>query len=624
MFGEKFKRTYALTDAGVANAKKGTVWTVVVNLVDFAGIAFPFLFVIQLVDCLTQGSPYPELLPYAGGVAVFLILSFLAHLKQYDATYNVVYDQVAATRLSLAERLRKLPLSFFGKRDLAELTETIIGDVTRLEHVWSHVLGYLYGSYISTAIAAVCLAFCDWRLTIAAFWGVPVAFALLFGSRKKLTSGATASRNVALKVSDSIQETLENIREIRATNQEERYLADIKAQIDHAEKVTAKQELTNGIFVNAASIIMRLGIASTVLVGALLIASGQVSFITFFMFLVVVTRIYVPFDQSLALIAEVFFSETAVKRLQGIYDAEEAGGRDTFEPKGYDITFENVRFAYDESAENAAANSTNTGSANTPTVSATVDGAAAAGETAGSNTTNADTQNMVLNGVSFTAEEGQVTALVGPSGSGKSTCAKLAARLWDANSGTIKVGGEDIASIDPETLLASYSMVFQDVTLFDDTIMSNIRLGKRNATDEEVLAAAKAANCDEFVSRLPQGYDTLIGENGARLSGGERQRISIARALLKDAPILLLDEATASLDVENENEVQQALSHLVGEKTVLVIAHRMRTVENADKIVVLDGGRVVEQGSPQDLLQNEKSLFKHMHDLQTASNSWTL
>ena len=624
MFGEKFKRTYALTDAGVANAKKGTVWTVVVNLVDFAGIAFPFLFVIQLVDCLTQGSPYPELLPYAGGVAVFLILSFLAHLKQYDATYNVVYDQVAATRLSLAERLRKLPLSFFGKRDLAELTETIIGDVTRLEHVWSHVLGYLYGSYISTAIAAVCLAFCDWRLTIAAFWGVPVAFALLFGSRKKLTSGATASRNVALKVSDSIQETLENIREIRATNQEERYLADIKAQIDHAEKVTAKQELTNGIFVNAASVIMRLGIASTVLVGALLIASGQVSFITFFMFLVVVTRIYVPFDQSLALIAEVFFSETAVKRLQGIYDAEEAGGRDTFEPKGYDITFENVRFAYDESAENAAANSTNTGSANTPTVSATVDGAAAAGETAGSNTTNADTQNMVLNGVSFTAEEGQVTALVGPSGSGKSTCAKLAARLWDANSGTIKVGGEDIASIDPETLLASYSMVFQDVTLFDDTIMSNIRLGKRNATDEEVLAAAKAANCDEFVSRLPQGYDTLIGENGARLSGGERQRISIARALLKDAPILLLDEATASLDVENENEVQQALSHLVGEKTVLVIAHRMRTVENADKIVVLDGGRVVEQGSPQDLLQNEKSLFKHMHDLQTASNSWTL
>ena len=580
MFGEKFKRTYALTDAGVANAKKGTIWTVIVNLVDFAGIAFPFLFVMQLADCLTQGAPYPELLPYAGGVAVFLILSFLAHLKQYDATYNVVYDQVAATRLSLAERLRKLPLSFFGKRDLAELTETIIGDVTRLEHVWSHVLGYLYGSYISTTIAAVCLAFCDWRLAIAAFWGVPVAFALLFGSRKKLTSGATVSRSEALKVSDSIQETLENIREIHATNQEKRYLADIKAQIDHAEKVTAKLELTNGIFVNAASVIMRLGIASTVLVGALLIASGQVSFIMFFMFLVVVTRIYVPFDQSLALIAEVFFSETAVKRLQSIYDAKEAGGLDTFNPKGYDITFENVRFAYDKSA--------------------------------------------VLDGVSFTAKEGQVTALVGPSGSGKSTCAKLAARLWDADSGTIKVGGEDITNIDPETLLASYSMVFQDVTLFDDTVMSNIRLGKRNATDEEVLAAAKAANCDEFVSRLPQGYETLIGENGARLSGGERQRISIARALLKDAPILLLDEATASLDVENENEVQQALSRLIGEKTVLVIAHRMRTVENADKVVVLDDGRVVEQGNPQDLLKSETSQFKRMHDLQTASSTWTL
>ena len=455
-----------------------------------------------------------------------------------------------------------------------------MGDVATLEHVWSHVLGYLYGAYISTAIVAVGLLAFDWRLALAALWGVPVAFALLFGTHRKVASKQSEVRIAGVRVAEGLQEMLENAREIRATNQEKRYLSGLFGMIDDHERKMVRTELMSGMFINAAAAIMRLGIASTVLVGASLIATGQIGFMTLFAFFLVVTRIYGPFDQALALIAEVFYSEVSATRLQSIYDEPIAGGKESFAPSGHDIAFTDVSFGYD-----------------------------------------ADT---VLESVSFTAKEGEVTALVGPSGSGKSTCARLAARLWDADSGTIEVGGVDIQTVEPEVLLGDYSMVFQDVVLFDDSIMGNIRLGRRDATDEEVLAAARAANCDDFVSQLPQGYDTPIGENGARLSGGERQRISIARALLKDAPILLLDEATASLDVENETQVQQALSRLIAGKTVLVIAHRMRTVENADKVVVLKEGRVVEQGTPAELRAREDGLFARMTRLQKLSEAWSI
>ena len=483
-------------------------------------------------------------------------------------------------RVGLAERLRKLPLGFFGKRDLADLTETIMGDVNRMEHVWSHALGYLYGSYISTAIIAVVLLAMDWRLAIACLWGVPVAFALLFGSRRMSERNSEKTKAAALVVSDGIQEALENIREIHATNQEQRYLDALNAKIDAHERTMIKGELATGLFVNGASVIMRLGVATTILVGANLIASGQIDFMMLFMFLLVITRVYAPFDQSLTMIAEVFLSQVSANRLMEIYDTPTAEGAMAFEPAGHDIVFKDVGFSYGS--------------------------------------------ERVLRGVSFVAHEGEVTALVGPAGSGKSTCARLAARLWDATEGVIEVGGVNIAAIDPEVLLADYSMVFQDVTLFDDTVMENIRLGKHGASDEEVRAAAAAANCDEFVDKLPQGYNTPIEENGVRLSGGERQRISIARALLKDAPIVLLDEATASLDVENETKVQGALSRLLAGKTVLVIAHRMRTVEAADKIVVLDDGRVVEEGAPADLLARKDGAFARMHALQSASARWTL
>ena len=579
MFGKNFQRKYALTDQGMQNTKKGAFWTVIVNLVVMGGVSVLYLMMSGFMDTLTDGSPLPGAwLPMVLTV-LFAVLSFVTHLQQYRATYGLVYGEVKATRLRLAERLRKLPLGYFGKRDLADLTETLMGDVNRMEHVWSHVLGYLYGAYISTAIIAICLLAYDWRLAIACLWGVPVAFCLLFGSRRFASRAAERTKAAGIRVSDGIQEALENVREIRATNQEERYLAGLDRKIDEHEKIMIRGELGTGVFVNAASVIMRLGVATTILVGAQSILAGRIDFMLLFLFLLVITRVYAPFDQSLALIAEMFVSQVSADRMNEIYETPIAEGSEIFAPKGHDIVFDHVSFAYD--------------------------------------------QKDVLRDVSFTAREGEVTALVGPSGSGKSTCARLAARLWDVTKGSIKVGGVDISTIDPEVLLRDYSMVFQDVVLFDDTVMENIRLGKRGASDEEVRAAAKAANCEEFVRRLPKGYDTPIGENGARLSGGERQRISIARALLKDAPIVLLDEATASLDVENETKVQEALSRLLAGKTVLVIAHRMRTVEAADKIVVLADGRVAEQGSPSELMA-KRGLFHRMVELQRQSAGWKL
>ncbi|MBR0173511.1 MAG: ABC transporter ATP-binding protein [Lachnospiraceae bacterium] len=590
MFGKAFQRKYALSDQGIVTTKKGAFWTVIVNLIVMGGIGILYFLMKRFMDTLTEGTSLPGAAFFIALVAGFLILSFVTHMEQYKATYGLVYEEVETMRIGLAERLRKLPLGYFGRRDLADLTETIMGDVNRMEHVWSHVLGYLYGSYISTAFIFVALMMTDWRLAISTLWGVPVAFALLFGSRKMVDEKAKVTKAAALDVSDSIQEALENIREIHSTNREDSYLESLNEKIDHQERVMRTGELATGIFVNGASVIMRLGVATTILTGARLILAGNIDFMLFFMFLLVITRVYAPFDQSLALIAEVFMSQVSADRLMEIYDTPVQEGAEVFSPKGHDIVFRDVVFSYKGYG----------------------------------NAHDAEDAEEVLRGVSFTAKEGEVTALVGPSGSGKSTCARLAARLWDIDEGSIEVGGVNISAIDPEVLLTDYSMVFQDVVLFDDTVMENIRLGKHGATDEEVRKAARAANCDEFVEKLPEGYRTMIGENGARLSGGERQRISIARALLKDAPIVLLDEATASLDVENETKVQGALSRLLQGKTVLVIAHRMRTVEAADKIVVLDRGRVVEEGSPSRLKEKENGVFRHMLALQAEGAGWSV
>ena len=581
-----FKKKYFLSDKGMSGVKRGVLWTCVTNLVTMAGMAFLFLVMDGFVKHLTEGADLPDAVPFAIGLAVFFAALLLSNWQQYYYSYCIYYEECGNQRIEIAERLRKLPLSFFGRRDLADLTETIMGDVQVMEHAYSHVLGELWGAVISTSIVFVGSLFFCWQLSIAAFWSVPVAFALLFATRKPMKPVFERNRMAKLKVTQGIQEALDCVREIRATNQERRYLAGLNATIDATERECAKGELTNGLLVNTAYAILRLGIATTLIAGASLIAAGQIGFMVMFAYLLMISRIYAPFDQALALVSELFASETSAARMRSIMEEPMASGTADFAPAGHDIEFDHVAFSYGAGDDGRA------------------------GE-------------HVLADVSFTAREGQVTALVGPSGSGKSTCARLAARFWDATGGTVRVGGVDVSTVDPETLLRDYAIVFQDVLLFDDTVMGNIRLGRRDATDAEVLAAARAANCDEFVSRMPQGYGTKIGENGSKLSGGERQRISIARALLKNAPIVLLDEATASLDVENETKVQSALSRLLAGKTVIVIAHRMRTVEAADKVVVLKDGQVAEQGSPVQLKAADGQ-FARMVALQKEAEGWQL
>ena len=576
------KRKYALTDEGARNIRLGAFWTVVVNIVSAGSVVFFFLLMEQLMRTLLDSAPLPDPVPYIVGLVVFAVVLWVAHWFQYDHTYGKTYRESGKQRIGLAERLRVLPLSFFGRRDLADLTETIMTDATTMEHVYSHVLPYLYGSYISTAIIAIGLLVFNWQLAIAALWSVPVAFALLFASRKLSAPLMRKARKAGLAMTENTQEMLECVREIHATNQEASFLGRADQLIARNEKEMMRSEIGAGIPVQLTQAIMRLGIATTILFGSYMLVSGSVSFMVFFGFLLMISRIYAPFDQTCLMLAELFMAtEVAAPRMRALYDEAAATGSAEFKPHGNDVVFKDVTFSYD------------------------------------------DDSNPVLNNVTLTAKEGEVTALVGPSGSGKSTLARLAARFWDTNSGQVLVGGVDVATVDPETLLRDYAVVFQDVLLFDNTVMENIRLGRRDATDQEVLAAASAANCDEFVCKLPNGYQTMIGENGSKLSGGERQRISIARALLKGAPIVLLDEATASLDVENESQVQEALSRLLAGKTVIVIAHRMRTVMNADKIVVLDEGRVVEQGTPQELL-DAGGLFSRMVQLQTESAGWTL
>lgn len=581
-----FKKKYALSDQGMKIVVLGTLWTTLTNLIIMAETASLLLVMNAFVEHLTAGAPLPKVLPYLAGLLVFAFILFGTSWFQYSYSYGAVFSQTGTQRIDLAERLRKLPLSFFGRRDLADLTDTILGDVATMEHAYAHALSQLYGAVVSSVLVFLALLPINWALDLAAFWSVPVAFAIIFATRRFVEATSQRTRQAQIRVSDGIQEALDCVREIHATNQEDGYLERLFSTIDDTEATTVRTEMTNGLIMNSAMVVLRLGVATTFLVAAGLIIQGRIDFMVMFLFLLMVSRIYSPFDQALMLVSELFQSQGSARRIRSITEEPVAEGSMEFHPVGHDIVFNHVAFSYPGLAGKAA------------------------GE-------------PVLEDVGFTAKEGEITALVGPSGSGKSTCARLAARFWDAASGSITVGGVDVSKVDPEVLLRDYAVVFQDVMLFDDTVMGNIRMGRCGASDEEVLAAARAANCDQFVSRLPRGYQTMIGENGSRLSGGERQRISIARAILKDAPIVLLDEATASLDVENETQVQEALSQLLVGKTVMVIAHRMRTVEQADKIVVLDHGRVVEQGSPQELMAADGE-FARMVRLQGESADWSL
>lgn len=577
MMIKKLQHKFALSERGAKDLIQGIIACAVQNI----SFMFPVGLLYFFVNDLLNGGIKPEKIWfYIVGCIIALALIFAVTYWQYNSTFLATYVETGTRRITLAEKLRKIPLSFFDKKDLADLTSTIMADSTYLETAFSHFIPPFIGAMISTAVIAISLFFFDWRMAIASLWVLPVAFTIIGLSSKVQKSLNRKSMDAKMACADGIQECIETIQDLKANNAEQSYIAGLDTKIENVEKRTIINEFGTSVFVVSAGLVLKLGIATTALIGSILFVNGQLDILTFFMFLLVVSRLYDPMQSAIQNLAAIISTSTNVARMNEILDHDVQTGNTKLTNKGYDVEFKNVEFSYNNN-EN------------------------------------------VLKDVSFTAKQGEVTALIGPSGGGKTTVSRLAARFWDINHGKITVGGMDISKIEPETLLSLYSIVFQDVILFNNTIMENIRLGKKGATDEEVLLAAKLANCDEFVSKLPDGYNTDIGENGCQLSGGERQRISIARAFLKDSPIILLDEATASLDVENETLIQTALSKLIKNKTVIVIAHRMRTVAGADKIVVLSDGVVAEEGTAESL-KKLNGIFVHMMNLQSESSNWKL
>lgn len=574
---QMLQKRYALSEQGAKDLIKGCFACVLQN------IAFMFpvgLLYCLICDLLSGAMPEGRTLFYSIGCLICVGLILLTTYFQYNATYFATYTESGVRRITLAERLRKIPLSFFGKKDLADLTSTIMADCTFLEQSFSHFIPELAGAMISTLLISISLLFYDWQMALAALWVMPVSFAIVFLSARLQEGINQKAMDTKMAAADGIQECIETVRDLKANNAEHAYLKGLEKKIRAVEKRAIINEFTLAAFVVSGSLVLKLGIATVALTGSILLMHNRLDVLTFFLFLLVVSRLYDPLQGALQNLAAVISTRTNIARMNEILDHPIQQGERRLSNQGYDIVFDRVGFAY-------------------------------------------NSDETVLHDVSFTAKQGEVTALVGPSGGGKTTVSRLASRFWDVNQGSIRVGGMDIAKTDPETLLSLYAIVFQDVTLFDNTIMENIRIGNKDASDEEVLAAARLANVDEFAEKLPQGWHTPIGENGCVLSGGERQRISIARAFLKNAPIILLDEATASLDVENETLIQTALSRLIQDKTVLVIAHRMRTIAGADKIVVLHHGTVAEIGSP-DALLAKNGLYAHMVRLQAASQNWTL
>ena len=574
---KKLQRRFALSRKGAVDTVNGSIFCALQNI----SFMLPVIMLYYLVDELISNSLGRSRIPfYVIGCVICAAVIVICTILQYNGTFFTTYEESGVRRVSLAEQLRKIPLSFFGKKDLADLTSSIMNDCAVLEQSQSHFVEPLIGSIISTVLIAVSLLFFNVRMALAAIWVLPVAFIIVGTAsnvQKKLSQKSMAAK---MACEDGIQECIETMGDLRSNNAEEKYLNGLEKKIRAVETRLIKSELGTAVFVVSASLVLRLGIATTALTGTYLLTKGELDIITFFMFLLVVSRLYEPLEGSLQNLAGIIATNSNIERMNEILDYDIQTGIDKLTNNGYDIEFSDVGFSY-------------------------------------------NSKETVLRDVSFTAKQGEVTALVGPSGGGKTTVSRLATRFWDIDKGKITIGGMDISKTDPETLMSLYSVVFQDVTLFDNTITENIRIGKKDATDEEVIAAAKLANVTEFVEKLPDKWNSTIGENGCELSGGERQRISIARAFLKDAPIILLDEATASLDVENETAIQTALSRLIKNKTVIIIAHRMRTVSGADKIVVLKDGSVAEQGSPATLIK-ENGEFTRMVKLQTESLEWTI
>ncbi|MBR6851042.1 MAG: ABC transporter ATP-binding protein [Lachnospiraceae bacterium] len=578
MIIKKLQHKYALSEQGAVDMVKACISVMITNIVLMmsAGILYNLIN-----DLLNDRLHEDRRMFYVIASLVIIALVAITNFIQYNATFLTTYRESGVRRTVIAEKLRKLPLSYFGKKNIADLTTNILGDCAMIETASSHWIPELIGAIASVILVGISLFFFfDWRMVLASFWVIPVAFFIVITCSGAEKRAVRKNQAVKMDMADGIQECLESIRDLRANKAENRYMEELDVKIKKVEQMALFTELKMAVYVNSAAIILKLGIGTTAIVGGTLFARGEIDLLTFFMFLMLVARLYNPMEITLQNFAAIIATGIQCERLDEVLSHEVQSGTESMNNQGYDIVFDHVGFKYADDTD-------------------------------------------VLKDVSFTAKQGEVTALIGPSGGGKTTISRLAARFWDTNSGRITLGGEDISGIDPETLLSNYSIVFQDVTLFNNTVMENIRIGKNGATDEEVMEAARLANCVDFVNLLPEKYNTNIGENGSELSGGERQRISIARAFLKDAPVILLDEATASLDAENETVIQEALSRLIKNKTVLIIAHRMRTIANADHIVVLKDGVVAEQGSPAELAAYD-SIYSRMTKQQMISQNWKM
>lgn len=558
-----FIKRYAMSEKGAINLKKAIISHTFVNLAKLFAPMIAFMFLFQYIGVLKGIESYNfTLFHYLILIIVMMILMFLVARWDYVRLYTNVYNESANSRIDLAERLKKLPLSYFGKRDLADLAETMMNDMNLYETIFSHAVPHIYSTAISTGVIALMLIIYNPKLAFAALWVIPISLLIIFLSRKSQKKVVQNWIDDNRKVFDDLQEKIEQIEQIKSYNLEEQMLKDFFKKLNMSTKQKTKGEIVAGTLTGIATAILKLGIISVAVVGVNMLIAGEINILVYIAFLMMTTSIYLPIEGIITFMSMIVMLDAVVGRIKEIKTMPIQEGKKNMEITNYDIEFKDVYFGYDNYS--------------------------------------------VINGVSFIAKQGEITALIGSSGSGKTTVAKLAARFWDIDRGKILIGGKDISEVDPETLLKNFSIVFQDVILFNTSIKDNIKIGKKNATDEEITRAAKIARCDNFINKMPNGIDTIIGENGQRLSGGERQRISIARAILKDAPIILLDEATASLDVENESLIQEALSELIKEKTVIVIAHRLRTIRNADKIVLLNAGKIEAVGTDSELCKSSE------------------
>ena len=574
------KEMFQLSDRGTKDLKKGIFACTLTNLSLMLSVVVTVQIFLEILKPLTEEEvSWSKMWILFGAGVVSVIIHFLCCKNDYRKTYVSCYTAAEDSRIRIAELVRRFPMSVFNNKDLTELTTNMMGDCASIEHSMSHIVPPLMANAISCTLICICVMIFDWRMGLSIFCTLPLSFLIILGSRKLQERSSKKQVDAKLKASEEEQEYLEGIRIIKSCHMDGEKFSKLNDALKDLKTQSIHMELGTSVFISIAQFVLQAGIGITVFVGVHLLTGGNITILPLLLSLVIVCRMYGPILTILTLLPMLFHTIVSTRRMRELAGIPVMEGRTDVPIKNNNIAFDNVSFSYNK--------------------------------------------EPVLKDVSATVPEGKITALVGPSGSGKSTFVRLIARFWDVNRGTVTVGGIDVKTLDPEYLMGYMSFVFQDVTLFNDTIWNNIKIGNLDATDEQVVAAAKAACCDEFVKRLPDGYNTLLGENGSTLSGGERQRISIARALLKDAPIILLDEATASLDPENEVLIQSAISRLIKGKTVLVIAHRLRTIADADQILVLNNGKIEEAGTHEQLM-SKNGLYQHLYQIQSKSQKWVV